>query len=71
MYQFTNITITMHSWKKNVSGKKNSNINDTLKQIIGILVNWQNTCWNVSIYKDPNDLLYNVIYVAEFVSVQV
>ena len=55
--------------------KKIRNISDTLKRAISILVNWLGQLdlsslvkihsWNVSIYKDTNDALNRVAYVAE------
>ena len=56
-------------------GEKFSNINDTFKRVIGILVNWyvstnilsrvlsyarQNTCWNVSFTRVPMTCLLNM-----------
>ena len=60
--------------------KFGNKISDAFKGVIGILVYWhistgiltripcyprRNTLWNVSIYKDPNDSLKRVVYVAE------
>ena len=82
-FQFTRIPITHLNHICN-SKCVQSNINGTLLQFVGILVNWhvsagiltsipryprQNTLWKVSIYQDPNDSLECVVYVAEFFSV--
>ena len=69
-------------WLRNhsITERKFCNINDTLKRVIGIPVNWhvwtgiltrlaryprQNTCWNLLINYDPRDSLQRAVYVAK------
>ena len=70
--------------KKTLHWEKFCNMHGTFKRVFGILVNWrisvgiltriarypyQNTCWNVTIYLDLNNLLKCVVYVAKLFSV--
>ena len=74
------MTATILHWQKF------SNVNETFNRVFGIPVSGhisagifirigsyycQNSCWNVSVYWDPNDSFKRVVYVAKFLSVSI